>query len=486
VALGFALGALAVACTSGESILQAGLPPTPTTASTVPGQTTVAPTTTAQELAGLPPCPVDALASASGTVNITFWHALNTEAERTLQALTQQYNAAQTNVQVRLINQLGYEQNLDKYRTTRQPDRPEIVQLSEAALESMSSSGTIVPVAACIEAEGYSLDDFLPKAIDAYTTRGVLWTMPFNVSNPVLYYNRGDFEAAGLDPDDPPVSLEDLRAASQAIVDSGSATYGFAVDSGTDSGGGWFIEQWLAKAGELYADNGNGRLAPATQVLFDRPPGVELLTFLQELVNDGLAVNVGQNPSGTDGLFKLADPEEPATMTIYTSAGLGAVLNVLSGGGIADFGPADLGIGPMPGPTANPGVLVGGATLWIVADKGDERTAAAWDYIKYLVGPEQQSQWAAATGYVPVRLSSVDIDPIRTTYESDPRFKVAFDQLAESGDDPAANGPVLGPMREIRVVTSGAVQEVLTGGDPAAALTNAAAQANALLAQYNS
>ena len=59
------------------------------------------------------------------------------------------------------------------------------------------------------------------------------------------------FEAAGLDPDDPPVSLEELRAASQAIVDTGAAATGIALDSGVDSGGGWFLEQWFARAGEL-------------------------------------------------------------------------------------------------------------------------------------------------------------------------------------------------------------------------------------------
>jgi sn-glycerol 3-phosphate transport system substrate-binding protein len=305
------------------------------------------------------------------------------------------------------------------------------------------------------------------------------------VSNPVLYYNRRIFQEAGLDPDDPPVSLEQLRSASQAIVDSGAAAYGIAVDSGTDSGGGWFLEQWLAKAGELYADNGNGRLAPATRVLFDEQPGIDLLSFLQQMVQDGLAVNVGQNTSTTDGLFKLADPNEPAAMTIYTSAALGAVLNVLAGGGIAGIAAEDLGVGPMPGPTVIPGVQVGGATLWIAADKGDEQTAAAWDYIKFLVDPEVQSRWAAATGYVPVRQSSVDIAPISTTYVNDPRFKVAFDQLVDPASDVAANGPVLGPLREIRVVTSRAVQEALTGGDPAAALSVAAGQADALIAAYN-
>ena len=57
----------------------------------------------------------------------------------------------------------------------------------------------------------------------AYTTRGVQWGMPFNVCDPVLLYSKGIFEAAGLDPDDPPATLDDVRADSQQIVDSGAA-----------------------------------------------------------------------------------------------------------------------------------------------------------------------------------------------------------------------------------------------------------------------
>jgi sn-glycerol 3-phosphate transport system substrate-binding protein len=485
VAVGFVLAFAAVACTSGESILQSGLPPVPTTGSTVPGATTVAPTTTAQELAGLPNCPVEALDAASGPVDITFWHAMNTENERALQLLATKYNESQTKVRVRLINQINYEQSLDKYRASRQAERPELIQLSEDTLETMSSSGSVVPVAACVEAEGYALDDFVEKTIAAYTTRGVLWTMPFNLSNPVLYFNERMFEAAGLDPTDPPVTLEELRAACEAIVSSGAATYGLAVDSGTGSGGGWFLEQWLAKDGELYADNGNGRLAPATRVLYDGPPGVDLMTYLQDMVQDGLAVNVGPNPTTTDTLFKLADPAQPAAMTIYTSAGLGPVLNVLSAGAIQGFSSDDLGIGPMPGPTVNPGVAVGGGSLWIVADKGDEQIAATWDFIKYLVDPQQQSDWAAATGYVPVRRSSLELDPIKSRYETDPRFAVAFEQLGENVDDVTANGPVIGPLREIRVVTARAVQAILTGADAASSLASAATQANALITDYN-
>ncbi len=89
---------------------------------------------------------------------------------------------------------------------------------------------------------------------------------------------------------------------------SGAATYGWVLDSGTDSGGGWFLEQWFGRAGEPYADNGNGRSAPATEVLFDSPTGVELLTFVQDMINDGLAVTVGDNTAGTGRVLEADRP----------------------------------------------------------------------------------------------------------------------------------------------------------------------------------
>jgi sn-glycerol 3-phosphate transport system substrate-binding protein len=129
-------------------------------------------------------------------------------------------------------------------------------------------------------------------------------------------------------------------------------------------------------------------------------------------------------------------------------------------------------------------VLVGGASLWISADKGDPQAAAAWDFVSYLLSAESQSTWAAATGYVPVRSDAVDVEPLASTYAADPRFKVALDTLLSTPDEPTAIGPLLGPQREVRVLTSRALAEVLAGGDPAAALADAASRADSLLANY--
>jgi sn-glycerol 3-phosphate transport system substrate-binding protein len=483
------------ACGSGQSILTAGnetQPVTvpPTVGVTQPGDTaapvvtTIPPTTTTTPLDSLPPCPVDALASATAPVDITFWHGMNGGLEDSLVALTDAYNSSQTKVRVQLENQGGYEQTIDKYLQSGQESRPALVQFPEYQVKAIVDTDSVIPMDACIKAAGFDTSAFLPRAIGAYSTEGVQWSMPFNVSNPVLYYNKKVFRDAGLDPEKPPATIEELRSMSQQIVDSGAATYGIAFDTGADSGGGWFLEQWFAKLGELYSDNNNGRLAPSTRVLYDGARGVELMTSIQSLITDGLAVNVGDNPSGQDSLLKLADRQAPAAMTIVTSAALGTVINVVDGGLIPGLTSADIGVGPMPGPGGAPGVLIGGASLWMVADKTDLESAAAWDYVSYLVSAQSQSTWSAATGYVPIRSDAATLEPVSSIFVTDPRFKVAFDQVSASVDAASSIGPILGPMREVRGVTAQAVATILTGGDVQAALTAGATQSNALIADY--
>lgn len=433
----------------------------------------------------LPPCPVDALDAADGPVEITFWHGLGAELEVSLVAAVDAYNASQDRVVVDLVSQTSYEENFESFRTATEADRPEIVQLPEYYVQAMTDSGTTVPAESCVEASGFDLDPLVDRAVEYYTVQGALRAMPFNVSNPVLYYNKTMFEAAGLDPNVPPTTLDQLREYAQAIVDSGAARYGLALDTGFDSGGGWYIEQWFARAGELYADNDNGRTERATEVLFDGEHGVELYTYLQGLVEDGLAVNVGENPDGIEDLLKMADATEPAAMTIHTSAALSSVLNLLASGFVEGLGPDQVGIGPLPAPEGDGGVAVGGAALYVVGGKSDAETAAAWDFITYLVSAEAQSAWAVGTGYVPVNEDAITVAPLSDTYANDPRFKVAYDQLVQGVTNEATAGPILGPMRQVRGFTADALQQVLANGaDPAEALAAAAEEANAAIEDY--
>jgi sn-glycerol 3-phosphate transport system substrate-binding protein len=307
--------------------------------------------------------------------------------------------------------------------------------------------------------------------------------MPFNVSVPVLYYRMDHVRAAGLDVDDPPGTFAELREWSEVLA-AELGVYGIAVDSDGDSWGGWFIEEWYAAAGEPFTDNGNGRSGRSTDVYFDEQFGVDLLTFLQDMIDDELAFYVGDNASGSDHFLKLADPERPATMTIGTSAALGTVVAALSGGLVEGLTPDDIGIAPLPSFTDTKGFFVGGAANYIVAGKDDVTTAAVWDYLTYLVSAEAQSQWSVDTGYMPLRADAIDLEPAKTTFEGDPRYRVAYDSLTGSSAT-AGSGPLMGPHRQVRAELANAIAAVVTGADVAASLEAAATLAEAYLSDYN-
>jgi sn-glycerol 3-phosphate transport system substrate-binding protein len=484
------VSALGASCSNGRSILDAGnerpsvtVPPTAPPGETLPP--TVPPTTVPTKLDTLPPCKPAALDDATGPVELTFWHGLSNETKTELERQTAEFNSSQNRIRVNLEFQGSYEITIDKYLQSNLGNRPDLVQTPEYALQLMIDTESTVPVQACIEAAKYDTSPFLPAVLNAYSAEGVLWTMPYNVSNPVLYYHRGVFQDAGLDPEQPPRTLAEVAEFGRQIQQSGAASYGLAVDSPPDGGGGWFLEQWLGKEGALYCDNSNGRDAPSTRVLWDQGPAEKILTELRDVVTDGAGIYVGENPGGADTLLKLADQAAPASMAISTSASLGTVLAFVGSDSVPGISDEDIGIGPMPSPSGQLGVNVGGASLWIV-DKGDDiKAAAAWEYITFLDSAQQQSEWAAATGYVPLRTDALELDPIKTVYTDDPRFKVAYDQLLASSDSDLASGPVLGPLREVRVFAAEAMGAIIQGADPAQTLTAAAAEANSLIADYN-
>jgi len=476
-------GSTAPPATPGSGETVSSPPGTESTTAPTP-ETTAAPTTLPTKLDSLPKCDTHLLDTATAPIDITFWHGLTDANGAELQKITDQYNASQSKVHVNVQFQGGYADTIDKYLQSDQSNRPDMVQLPEYMLQQIIDTKSIVPTQACAESAGYDLSQFVPSMLDAYATQGVQWSMPFNVSVPVLFFLKPTFVRAGLDPNNPPQTLDELLAASKQIVSSGAATYSVSLDSDFDGGGGWYIEQWLAKGGNFYADNENGRAAPATKVLYDGPAGVELLTYLKLLVTDGGAVYVGDNANGTDTLLKLADASAPAAMAISTSASLGPVFSALNGGLIAGLTAADVGVGMMPGPKGGLGGLVGGNSLDIV-NKSPEKAAAVWDFMTFLESAQTQSDFAAESGYIPVRKDALDLDPIKSKYVDDPRYKVAYDQLSGSADSPTSLGPVIGPLLQVRKVTAAAVADVLTGGDPQTALSQAAQAADDLIANYN-
>jgi sn-glycerol 3-phosphate transport system substrate-binding protein len=420
----------------------------------------------------------------AGPVSITFWHAMTAANQDTLKALVQTFNSSQNEVTVNLVFQGSYNDDLNKFLASsgRASELPALVQIEDISTQLMIDSQEITPVQDFIDKEGYDLSAFEPRVLDYYRVGDRLYSMPFNLSSPILYYNKNDFREVGLDPEKPPQTLEDVKAYSEKLLQkdgSGNISRsGIALEISP-----WYFEQMLAKAGALYVNNGNGRDGRATEAVFNGPEGKAIFEWWADMVKSGLAFNVGRNPNGTDALLAVAS--DRTSMTIGSSAALRSVFDVIEAGGAKGV---ELGVAPMPAPQSpNGGIVVGGASLWIVKARPEAEQEAAWKFLKFLAEPAQQATWYAGSGYFPIRSDAFDEPAAKAAEAKYPYLSVAPQQLQQGARDRATQGAIIGPFAKIRsdVIDTAIESMILTGTPPDEAIDSAASDATGLIKDYN-
>jgi sn-glycerol 3-phosphate transport system substrate-binding protein len=422
-------------------------------------------------------CPVTALDRAPKPVEITFWHAQVASNEDALHELVTRFETQQDRVRVKLVNQVTEPDLFNKYRAGLTTGTlPDLAEMNVLTLQSLVDSRSVVPIEACITADGYRMSDYVPRAIAAYTLQGVQWAMPWTVSNRVLLYDRNVFRAAGLDPDHPPTTLDEVTEYSRRIVERGAARHGIALPINPG-----LLAHLYTKSGQLYVNHDNGRAARATKTLLDNQTGRHIWTWWDHIVDSGLGINTGR--AETDHLLAVGNGD--AAMTIDSSEAVGPVFDVLSKG---EFSHVDPGVAPLPALETGGGVMVGGGSLWLPRASSPEKQAAAWEFVKFLSAPEQQATLTVRTrgGYLPIRRSAVQDPALQQMWQQDPRTRVAYDQLLQGPTNPISAGPVLGDPSG----TGDAVVDALTrmlAGDlaPKNAPRQAQHDANTSLAEYN-
>jgi sn-glycerol 3-phosphate transport system substrate-binding protein len=308
-------------------------------------------------------------------------------------------------VVVNLVFQGTYNDSLNKFLASlgSANELPALVQIEDISTQLMIDSEEITPVQDLADEEGYDLSSFEPRVLDYYRVGDRLYSMPFNLSNPILYYDKNDFREVGLDPEKPPATLEEVREYSEKLLTKDSS--GNITRSGISlEVSSWYFEQMLARSGALFVNSGNGREGRATEAAFNGPEGKVIFEWWADMVSSGLAYNVGRNPTGLDALLAVASGR--VSMTIGSSAALRSVFDIIEAGGAEDV---ELGVGPMPAPQSEEGGnVVGGASLWIVKARPEAEQEAAWRFLKFLVEPAQQAEWYAGSGYFPIRSDAFD------------------------------------------------------------------------------
>ncbi|MGH4050779.1 MAG: ABC transporter substrate-binding protein [Clostridium sp.] len=411
-----------------------------------------------------------------GPVAITFWHGMGGNLGVALDKLVKDFNDSQTDIIVTAQFQGDYDAALNKLKSSQVSNSgPDVMQAYDIGTRYMIDSKAIVPVQDFIDKEKYDISSLEPNLLAYYTVDKKLNSMPFNSSTPILYYNKTAFKEAGLDPNTPPESLTDVYNMAEKLVKkdaSGKVTqYGYSMPIYA-----WLFEQFMIKQGKDYANNGNGRDGAATSVMYDKNGGgLTLLNQWKKLVDSGNVGNFGRKTVDTQNAFMAGN----TAMYLDSTASLSAVL-----GGVKGKFEVGTGFLPKVSDSDKGGVSIGGASLWVMDKEDEVKQQASWEFLKFMVSPEEQAYWNANTGYFLVNKKAYDLKEVKDNLVKYPQFQTAIDQLHASS--PESSGALLGIFPEARAATETNIESMLAGQQsPQEALDNAAKTVNTAIDKYN-
>ena len=231
-----------------------------------------------------------------------------------------------------------------------------------------------------------------------------IWSIPFQRSTIVMYWNKDAFRAAGLDPDKAPDTWDEL------VADGGKLTK-------RDTAGNinqWAIEipstaapHWLLQ-GLTIANNTRLVNQAGTETYFDKPAVIQALQFWVDLSRMDKIEPPGTIEWGTTP----KDFFERKTAIMWTSTG--NLTNVRSNAGFP-FGVAML-------PT-------GGGNFYLFKKMTDEKREAALKFVKWMTTPERAADWGIATGYIAVRPDAWETPTMKKYVADFPAALVARDEL---------------------------------------------------------
>ena len=384
--------------------------------------------------------PVDSLAKTE----IHFWHAMTGQLGEALEAQAKEFNASQGEYEVKPLRKGSYAETLTAaIAAYRQKNPPHLVQVFEVGTQTMMLSGAVYPVHELMQHNEIRIDwnDFIKPVVGYYTKDGKLYSMPYNSSTPIFYYNKDAFKKAGLDPAKPPKTWPEVEAFSRKIIGAGAAKCGFST--------GWpswtMVENMHATHDQPFATKGNG---------FGGVEGVELLInreFGQKHIGQ-LAAWQKDNVYSYGGRAGTADPKfvnGDCAMYVQSSALIGGFTRSVK---------FDWGTGELPhwgAPYKKATSIIGGATLWVLKGKPPAEYRGVAKYLEFLAKPEHQMNWHVSTGYLAISNTAVKNLEQGYHFVRNPKQYTAFAQLTGLPPTPPAAmaGKKTAPPKPERVAT---------------------------------
>jgi len=224
------------------------------------------------------------LGSAAQAVDLEFYFpvAVGGKAADTIQALTDEYVAANDGVNIDAVYAGSYGDTVTKALTASRGGKPpQLSVILSVDMFTLIDEDVIIPFddLATTDDDKAWMESFYPAFMKNSQTGGKTYGIPFQRSTPVLYWNKEAFAEAGLDPDKPPANWQETIEMGKKLVkkdDSGNVTrWGVRIPS---SGFPYWLFQGLTTQNEVLLANSDGN-----ETNFDDPKVAEALQYLVDL-----------------------------------------------------------------------------------------------------------------------------------------------------------------------------------------------------------
>ncbi len=223
---------------------------------------------------------------------------------------------------------------------------------------------------------------FETSVLDLGKVEGVQAGVPYAISNIVLYYNPDIFRAAGLDPDNPPKTWDEVFEQGRIIKEK-TDKYAIAIQK---------MDNWADQA-LIFSNGGHLKSVDGSKVLFNDEGSVGAYEMWARLHAEELS------PPGAD--------EEIAASFLAGDLGMygTTIMKLLSQRNMATF---ELGVAPFPAFTGKEKRLpAGGAAISVFTEKKESQDAV-WKLIDYMTSDEALKEWTK-TGYLCVTKADVPV-----------------------------------------------------------------------------
>lgn len=281
--------------------------------------------------------------------------------------------------------------------------------------EMLSARGQITDLAPFIEADGgqaFLDENFTPQMAALGVIGGVQYGLPVNASSPIMYINADLVRKAGGDPDNMPGTWAELVELAAKIKALDPQYAGMAYDIG-----GW-PDDWLWQA-MVYQQGGDLTDPETGKVAFDNEIGLNALKLFRSFVTDGGQAVLDWDQSrqqfgaGLTG-FIFSTPAH-----VQTIEGL-----------VGDR--FELKTTTFPLDNKEKGGVPTGGNAIVILTQDEARQKAAWEYAKWVTGPEAQNIIVRITGYLPTNIRATGEDFLAPYYVEHPNVATAARQADRS------------------------------------------------------